>query len=98
MAWRSFSSPWESGMVREEGFEPSRVSPRAPKTRASASSATLAAEMIVRARTSLFKRAGGVEVVRPNLVDGFLRARRYEIDAELTVTGWSVGRGSGSIA
>src|ERR1039457_3123895 len=36
-------------MVREEGFEPSRVSPRDPKSRASAGSATLASDTSVSA-------------------------------------------------
>jgi hypothetical protein len=37
-------------VVREEGFEPSRVTPRDPKSRASASSATLASDTSVSAR------------------------------------------------
>src|SRR5579862_7589854 len=37
-------------LVREEGFEPSRVTPRDPKSRASASSATLASDTSVSGR------------------------------------------------
>ena len=36
------SATREGDVVREEGLEPSRVTPRDPKSRASASSATLA--------------------------------------------------------
>ncbi len=48
--------------MREEGLEPSRVAPRDPKSRASASSATLATEAIVGAS----QKAINLPLVNPN--------------------------------